>query len=574
MSRKENKKEKKLADQVIDQYHTYETQAASRIARYDENVRWFEGNDEIMYGINGREEWQPDILANIIESNVRTITAVLSDSNPIMRVQSYPLSGLEDDDPRFEGMQPEQAKVSKLEIIAKFNEANDNVLNHVWRVTDSRKKLKKVVLTGCLTGCMISRCYWDKYAYGGLGEIGDENIHPRYIFFDQKVQEINIEDGSCDWFMYVIEKPLTWFHYYWPDKYVKPTTSTKKEPSRMQMGRYIEAYKADWEIEESEDMDEFGVVATKKKMKYPKGRKIVVGGDSILEDGPMEYFPFAVEPIADRSETVFGSDDVSRQITMQQDLNWKMDQLSTIISLSANRQVIADDECGVKIEEIVEKYMDKPAQLFHLQGGKTLDDFHNHFEILDPPPVRPELFNYIFTLLEMMEKVTGVTKLIQGMAAKKERETAFEVGKMLETATIRIRDRAGHIEAFLRQKGLSWMYLISQNYKEPRPVWHVDQETGAMVNNTYEFPTVKNKITGDSEPIDWEYDIVVQPDSTLPTDLNSQANLAMRLKERGVISNQEVLKRLQITDWEALPDQVPGPQGQAAPPVPPQATGG
>lgn len=560
MSRKENKKDKRLSEQILDQYHTYESQASGRISQYDENIKWFNGNQDIMFK-EGRQPWQPKVLANIIEANIRTLTSVLSDSNPILRVQSFPLTGVDEQDPEL------------LKKIAMFNEANDNVLNHVWRVTDSRRKLKKVILDGCLTGLMVSRCYWDEYAYGGLGEVGDENIHPRYIFFDEKVQDLNIEDGSCDWFMYVIEKPLTWFSYYWPDAKVKPTENTKRQPSHMQMGLYIEAYKSDWEIQEDKNVGEDGIVKTSRNPKYPKGRKVLVGGDVILEDGPMDYFPFAVEPIADASESLFGRDDVYRQISMQQDLNWKMCQLSTIISLSANRQVVADDECGVNIEELIEKYMDKPAQLFALQNGKSMEDFNKHFKILDGPPVPQEAFSYIFTMLEMLEKVTGVTKLVQGMAAKKERETAFEVGKMLETATIRIRDRAGHIEAYLRQKGLNWMYLISQNYKEPRPVWHTNAETGQMQVNTYEFPSEKNMITGMSEPIQWEFDIVVQPDSTLPTDLNSKANLAMRLKERGVISNEEVLKQLQVTNWQALPDQVEGPASQPAPPPPPQAVG-
>ncbi|KKN06286.1 hypothetical protein LCGC14_1078840 [marine sediment metagenome] len=555
---RKNKETKRLAEQVLDQYKTYKSQASARLAQYDENLRWFKGNKETMYK-GKRQDWQPTVIANILEANIRTLTSVLSDSNPILRVQSYPLMGIDEQDPEM------------LKKIQTFNEANDNVLNHLWRVTDSRKKLKKVVLDGCITGLMVSRCYWDESAYSGLGEVGDENVHPKYIFFDEKVQDLNISDGSCDWFMYVIDKPLTWFHYYWPDKKVKPTTETKKQPSHMQMGRYIEAYKSDWEIEEVKDTED-GLKKVSRTPKYPRGRKIVVGGDTILDDGPMDYFPFAVEPMADASENMFGEDDVFRQIEMQKDLNWKLSQLSTIMALSANRQVIADDECGVKVEEIIQKYMDKPAQLFHLEGGKSLEDFHNHFEILAGPEAPRDAFTYIFTLLELMEKVTGVTKLIQGMAAKKERETAFEVGKMLETATIRIRDRAGHIEAYLRQKGLNWMHLVSRYYKEPRPVWHVDQETGEMQHNTYEFPSEKNKITGESEPIDWEYDIVVQPDSTLPTDLNSKANLAMRLKERGVISNEEVLKQLQISNWTALPDEA-GPEGQPIPPPAPVATG-
>ena len=555
---RKNKETKRLAEQVLDQYKTYKSQASGRLAQYDENLRWLKGNKETMYK-GKRQDWQPTVIANILEANIRTLTSVLSDSNPILRVQSYPLMGIDEQDPEM------------LKKIQTFNEANDNVLNHLWRVTDSRKKLKKVVLDGCITGLMVSRCYWDESAYSGLGEVGDENVHPKYIFFDEKVQDLNISDGSCDWFMYVIDKPLTWFHYYWPDKKVKPTTETKKQPSHMQMGRYIEAYKSDWEIEEVKDTED-GLKKVSRTPKYPRGRKIVVGGDTILDDGPMDYFPFAVEPMADASENMFGEDDVFRQIEMQKDLNWKLSQLSTIMALSANRQVIADDECGVKVEEIIQKYMDKPAQLFHLEGGKSLEDFHNHFEILAGPEAPRDAFTYIFTLLELMEKVTGVTKLIQGMAAKKERETAFEVGKMLETATIRIRDRAGHIEAYLRQKGLNWMHLVSRYYKEPRPVWHVDQETGEMQHNTYEFPSEKNKITGESEPIDWEYDIVVQPDSTLPTDLNSKANLAMRLKERGVIPNEEVLKQLQISNWTALPDEA-GPEGQQNPPPAPVATG-
>ena len=549
------KKNKEIAEQVLDQYSTYKTQSTGRLQRYDDNLRWFKGKKEIMYK-DGRESWQPAILANIIESNVRTVTAVLTDSKPIMRVKSFPLVSADQ-------LQPDMETA-----IQNFNENNDNVLNHIWRINDFHKKLKRIVLDGALTGIMVSRTYWDQYAYGGLGEVGCESVHPRYIFFDEKVQDINIEDGSCDWFMYVVDKPLSWFHYYWPGKIIKPTENTKKEPSDMQMGQFIEAYKADWEIEETRAIDG-GKMETKRKMKYPRGRKILVGGDIVLnpdyEDQKLYRFPFAVEPIANQSETAWGEDDVTRQITLQQDLNWKMNQLSTIISLSANHQAIGDDECGVNIESLMEKFADKPGQFFALESGKDLDDFHNHFEILKSPAFEPQLFQYVYTVLEFMEKVTGVTKLIQGMAAKKERETAFEVGKMLETATIRLRDRAGHIEEFIRQTGLNWMCLVSQNYKEPRPIWRIDNDTEEMVASTYEFPTTKDKITGKSEPIEWEYDIVVQPDSTLPIDLNSKADLAMRLKERQVISNAEVAKQLQIQNWEVLPDQAPGQAGQPPP---------
>jgi hypothetical protein len=172
-----------------------------------------------------------------------------------------------------------------------------------------------------------------------------------------------------------------------------------------------------------------------------------------------------------------------------------------------------------------------------------------------------------------MEKVTGVTKLMQGLAGKRERQSAFEIGKMMETATIRLRERAAHVEDFIRNVGLNCMYLVAKNYTEPRPVWSVNAQNNEMTMATYNFPKATNKITGKDEPIQWEYDVVVQPDSMLPTDVNSMANTAMQLKQLGVIPNAEVLKQLQLSHWQALPDQLPGGGGAApAPPTPP--TGG
>jgi len=207
--------------------------------------------------------------------------------------------------------------------------------------------------------------------------------------------------------------------------------------------------------------------------------------------------------------------------------------------------------------------------LFLLEGGKSLEDFHKHFEVLKNSDFKPELFNFIFIVQEFMEKVTGVTKLIQGMAGKKERQTGFEVGKMLETATIRLRERAGHIENFLRQDGLITLQFMKNFYTEERDLWYVNEKNNIVSVNKFRYP-VESRITDEEAPVDYEFDVIVQPDSTLPMDLNSMADLAMRLKERGVITNKELLKRVHYPDLDAaLPDQIPGPQGQAAPPVPP-----
>jgi len=540
-----------IVEETLDIYSTLKSNAQERFARYKDNVKWFKGEKGIMYPA-GRKEWQSETIANIIESNIRTIVAVLTDAKPIMRVKAFPLI---EPTPDFE------------QTIRRFSEANDNALNHIWRVNNLHEHLRKNVLNGCIKGLMVERFYWDSSKYGGLGEVGAEVVAPDNILFDPKVPAINLEDGSCDWFIYFCYKPLTWFRYFFPDKEVEPTKDNIDEKSNVEMGLYIEAYKSEYEVETTKATTGEKVI-TKVKAKYPKGRRIIIGTKTLLDDSPVDVFPFAVEPISDQIESLFGCDDVTRQIELQKEFNMKLNQLSLNIALASNRQAVGTADCGLD-PDIYAEHADEPGYMFLLDFGKTLEDFHKGFEILQSQNVQPELFQFVWTIMEFSEKVTGVTKLIQGLASKKERQTGFEIGKMLETATLRFRERAAHIENFIRQMGLICMQFVSKYYTEPRPVWSVDSRTGEMVIGRYEFPRTKNKITGEEEPIDWEYDIEVQPDSTLPVDLNSLADIAMRLKERGVISNTELLRRIHLPHWEALPDQIPGQtaQGGAPPPV-------
>jgi hypothetical protein len=146
------------------------------------------------------------------------------------------------------------------------------------------KKMRKIVLEGSLSGMLASRVYWDSSMYNGLGEVKIAPVHPRHIFFDKDVTELNIEDGSCPWFIYAIPQPLTWFQYYWPDKKVKQYVPDKEDPNpEMPMGLYLEAYKADSEIEVKKAVGD-GVVSQSRNPKYPQGRRIIVGTDTLLDD--------------------------------------------------------------------------------------------------------------------------------------------------------------------------------------------------------------------------------------------------------------------------------------------------
>jgi hypothetical protein len=538
----------KIVEETLEKYEEYKTKLSETHGRWKENQKWFEGYREYY---STRADWQPTIIANIIESNIRTVVAVLTDSKPIMRVVGMPYKKLGDEE--IQGMQM-------------LGQNLDNGLNHIWRLNNMHAKLKKIVLRSAIAGLMTSRIYWDSNEYDNLGEIKIEIVDPKYLFFDPEMDELNIENGSTEWFIYAVPKPMAWFNYHFPGNKVAPMTENENTGQRSNLGLYIEAYKADYEVEESKAMKD-GKVYTKRSRKYPIGRKICIGTNTLLKDEPLDCFPFAVEPIADRCGEFLGEDDVHRQITIQNEINLTLDRLAQHIALSASRQSVGDDNCGVDQEEFAAN-AGKGGVHFSLEGGATVDDFHKHFEFLDNPTIEPELMQFPFYLKDFGEILTGVTKLIQGLAQKSERQTGFEIGKMLETATIRLRERAGHVETFIRQIGLVCLKYMQLYYKEERDLWSINERTNELVvSEGFKFPT-ETKITGEDSAVDFEFDIVVQPDSTMPMDLNSQANLAMQLKQMQVITNSELLKRLQYPDISAaMPDQVPGGGNQGMPPV-------
>ena len=131
---------------ILDRYEKYQSDSSDRLGRYTQNEKWFQGDKTVQYG-ETKGNWQPTVIANVIESNIRTLVAVLTDSNPIMRVHSFPL------------VSPESLGPDVEESLTVFSQNNDLVLNHIWRVNDMRRKLRKIVLDGCVTGLKIGRAH-------------------------------------------------------------------------------------------------------------------------------------------------------------------------------------------------------------------------------------------------------------------------------------------------------------------------------------------------------------------------------------------------------------------------------
>jgi hypothetical protein len=115
---------------VRDAYGKLYSESSERRSQYDINKEWFEGVRRSQYDINkewfegvmgrmypdNRPDWKASVLANLIESNIRTLVAVLTDSKPIMRVIGVPFKKIDE---------------AVLEEMSTMSQAIDNGLNHV-----------------------------------------------------------------------------------------------------------------------------------------------------------------------------------------------------------------------------------------------------------------------------------------------------------------------------------------------------------------------------------------------------------------------------------------------------------
>jgi hypothetical protein len=277
--------------------------------------------------------------------------------------------------------------------------------------------------------------------------------------------------------------------------------------------------------------------------------------------------PYELDPASP-----FGQGDVIRLSTVQKDFCSKVAQVSLNIALSANRQWIMNPaKLGVRLDELLQ-HIGEPGYVYVTK--KLSEDVKNAIVNLETPMFNTELFQYLYFLPQLMEQISGVTKLMQGIAAKSERQSKYEIGKQYEAGTIRIRNVAHHIEMMLVDMGRIWGKMINRYYTDPRRIYRINEETDKLQTSLFKMP-----VDNEGKPYDFDYVIVVQPDTTLPVDLQSQAERDLMLLDKGMIDPRTLLESLHhpkvdkiIKALEEMQQkQMQAKQGAQGAPVPPQA---
>ncbi len=515
-----DKPRKGLAKTVFGLFESYYSQAGTRLNDYRDARRWLKGDINLVWS-GKRRNWEPRVFPNLIESTVRQKVALLTDNKPKIYVYAIPQADLIDDE-------------KHSELIKIHSQDMNMAFDHLWRFNKMQTVAEEIVFQGAAYGLMGGRCYWDRSAgFYGKGDIRTEPLYPGNIFFDESIHRIDLQDGSTQVLILAQLKPKTWFKHFFPDLDLSDTS--KNEYQELDPGIesdlenvedypvYIEAYHPS-----SLDLDDDGDL----RMKVTR-----MCGNKLIDTYDMNYFPVFIHPYELALEGPMGRGDIKRLKTLQKDFCSKVSQVSLNIALSASRQwIINPAKLGMGVDELIE-HSGEAGYVFITK--KLAEDVKNAIQAMDTPQFNVELFQYLYYLPQLIEWVSGLSKVMSGEATKAARQSKYEIGKQFEAATIRIRNVAHHIEMLFTDMGYIWTKMIKEHYKGPRAVFRLNEKTNKQDANIFNYP--QNE---DRSQMELEYILTVQPDSVLPIDIQSQAERDMNLAQMKMIDPQSLLEAL------------------------------
>lgn len=589
---------------VLDMYQAAKEAKKRHVETWDKcwsfyiGNQWGQGKRAAPYLSDEEEDWRAKIAVNFIFSTVETIIPIYLDAQPNIYV--YPTK------PEFQ----EQA-----DMLGK-------VKDHIWRKANMRERLGQVGSHIAVYGTAFFYVFWNERTE----DVDVDVLSPKHVFVDP--------DATCleDAQFILTARPMSLFEIRrrWGEKAkgVKPeapdieleyvdseqdaaTSSELVSPvDRVQTiddsgtltsadgttytPRLEEAYPADgsedlrysrervtlydcW-FRDLQTMDEKversgeeGKAKKTRKLRYPSGRRILLAGGKILEDGPNPYahglFPFVRVVNYDLPDSIWGMGDVEQLIPLQMELNKSKSLFIDHRNLMCQPQWWIHDG-SVNEEEV----SNRPGSVLWWRG--------------EHPPQRAQIATlpgWMWRLMDgtkqEIEQVSGIHDVTQGR-----RPAGIESGKAIialqESANTRIRKKSANLEQSLKKLGYLLLKTAQELYdpfEKYIPILGEDQGL------QYEMIQMKE--------LQIDFDVEVEMGSTLPNNPEANQEAIMKFAEMGTVDPIDVLelayRQLRIPGLKkileqkrgaeeggappgpSMPEGPPGPPGGAPPPPPP-----
>jgi len=520
-----------------------------------------------------RPPYRHSEVLNFTHAAIQTIVPILTDNRPT-------IEAIPEDPSDF-----------------KFAEVVSKLLLASWDRENWAEVVAEALIDASIYGTAIGYVPWNPELFRGLGDYDFLTIDPMYFFPDPDAEDINDNKGEY----FIVAEPTSVAkvkRMAGPEKagmikadvsdsqdaklvkadigdtviksaadartLVEGDTSDDPEGTDKVLLKTMWVFPNEMIEEELEEDDGEGGKKTvfQARKKYPKGRKIVVASNVLIEDIANPYedgkAPYAklIDHILPRE--FWGDGEVSHLMSPQRMMNTLVSYVMDVLVLMGNPIWKVPNGAGVDTDNLV----NSPGLVieYNTDGGEPKRE--------EGVQLQPFILQTLDRLQSLLEKISGIAEVSQGVAPGAG-SSGVQVELLQEAAQTKLRLKGRNLEAFLSKIGQLMVSRILQFYTVPRVFritnseegaeffrFNVEQETlkdGSTQQTAVVTPFAQDEETGEfSEQsaqrmqIKGPLDIKISTGTSLPFAKAQKAQRAEKLLEIGIMDEEDFL---QAIDW-------------------------
>lgn len=541
-----------------------------------DNYRMFRGKQWKDF----RPSYRHSEVLNLIFRAIQSEVPILTDARP---------------KPEFTPQDPSDYEVSLI--------LND-VLDSDWQSANWLHTLTESIYDAHFYGVGFGFMGYDPKALMNKGRVEYKSADPFFFYPDPSARDVNVE---CNYVVYAEPVAIEKLKRKYPNhaEYIKADLLdlTRREKANFDQeikyrsntdSRSIYEGKAynlenkddalevtlyikdpEYTEEEKREMGQDGIEKSIfiQKLKYPRGRKIVVVNGVLVDDCEIPYedakFPFVrlLNYILPRE--FWGVSEVEQLASPQRIFNKLVSYTLDVLTLMGNPVWVVDSGSGVDTDNL----FNRPGLVVEKEPGS---------EVRREEGV--QLQPYVLQLIDRMkgyfDDISGSNDVSRGV--KPEGVTAASAIEALqEAAQIRLRQKTRNIDTFMQDWGQMYLSRVFQYYDVPRVFrvtndqnvqkyfkFHVEQQpevdpvSGMPTGQTKPVAKVRQYLQGPdgnysygeemAYQISGQFDVRVSGGSGLPFEKQRVESQTYQLFDRGIIDQEEVLKNIKYPNAEAV----------------------
>lgn len=531
--------------------------------------------------------------------------------NMVFQAIQSSVGAMTDSRPKIEYLPKEPSDLELCDIM-------NQVLESDWEQGNWLYVLMESIYDAHIYSTGFGDVSFDPEADFGAGKITYQSDDPFYTYPDPSGKDINAEgDRGCKEYFYAEPVDVERLKRQYPDKakFIKPDLTDLVADSKTQLDqiRYrspvdartmvegnerpdtssdqalkITAYLlSDESVEErTPELDEMGepkldpvtgapLETLERRLKYPRGRKIVIAGGVLVEDGENCYEDGKIPKFKITNYILprefWGISEIEQLESPQKIFNKLISYALDVLTFMGNPIWVIDSDAEIDTDNL----FNRPGLIVEKAKGSEV-------RREEGVQLQPYVLQLIDRMQNWFQEISGRTDVTQGVNPSGV-TAASAIAELQESAQTRIRLKTRNLDAGLRDFGALYASRAFQFYSAPR-VFRVTRNENAQVYFKMHVEPMEDgrklvsvrqhlvdEVTGApgwSEAKQYQtqgvFDVRVTTGSSLPFAKAQKFQLASALFDRGAIDQIELLKAADYPNYEAVWSRVQARQAEQA----------